>query len=171
MVPPEPHEGGRALGRLYKKDSAKPSITWPESVDEALCVGWIGGIRKRVDHESYEIRFTPRRRGSIWSAVNIKRVEVLTNEGRMKPQGLKVFAARRENKSGIYAYEQPRAELGERFQSLLRQNKAAWQFFSSLPPSSRKTIAWWIVSAKQEATRQKRLRSLILASDRGERLR
>ena len=87
---------------FYKKNSGRPSITWPESVDEALCVGWIDGIRKSIDEESYMIRFTPRRRGSIWSAVNIKRVEVLTNEKRMQPAGLAAFAARRENRSGIY---------------------------------------------------------------------
>ena len=86
---------------FYKKNSGKPSITWPESVDEALCLGWIDGIRKRIDEESYMIRFTPRRRGSVWSAVNIRRAEVLTNEKRMRPPGRAAFAARRENRSGI----------------------------------------------------------------------
>lgn len=154
----------------HKKGSGKPSITWPESVDEALCVGWIDGIRKSVDHESYKVRFTPRRRGSIWSAVNIQRVAALTNDGRMRPEGQKAFAARRENKSGIYSYEQRRAELEEPYRSLLRQNKAAWQFFTAQPPSYRKAIAWWIVSAKQEVTRQRRLQKLTEESARARRL-
>lgn len=154
----------------YRKDSGKPSVSWPESVDEALCVGWIDGIRKSVDHESYKIRFTPRRRGSIWSAVNIKRVEALTSEDRMKPEGLKAFQARRENKSGIYSYEQRPTELEEPYQSILRTNKSAWEFFAAQPPSYRKMITWWIVSAKQEETRQKRLKKLIAASAVGKRL-
>ena len=120
---------------FYKKNSGKPSITWPESVDEALCVGWIDGIRKSIDAESYMIRFTPRRRGSIWSAVNIKRVEVLTNEKRMQPPGLAAFAARRENKSGIYSYEQRGEHLPEPYAGLLRRNKKAWEFFEAQPPS------------------------------------
>src|SRR5438067_9819383 len=98
---------------FYKKGSGKPSINWPESVDEALCVGWIDGIRKSLDGESYTIRFTPRRPGSIWSAVNIKRATALTAEGRMRPAGRKAFAARKEYKSGIYSYEQRPAELPE----------------------------------------------------------
>ncbi|MBA3832700.1 MAG: YdeI/OmpD-associated family protein [Chthoniobacterales bacterium] len=155
----------------HKRGSDKPSITWPESVDEALCVGWIDGIRKSLSHDSYTIRFTPRRRGSIWSAVNIRRMEMLANEGRMRPEGLRAFAARRENKSGIYSYEQRRAELEEPYQSLLRKNKAAWEFFQAQPPSYRKTIGWWVVSAKQEETRQRRLRTLIEESARGKRLR
>lgn len=156
---------------FYKKDSGKPSITWPESVDEALCVGWIDGIRKRIDEESYMIRFTPRRRGSIWSAVNIKRVEALTNEKRMQPAGFAVFAARVENRSGIYSYEQRSEQLPEAYGGLLRKNKKAWEFFQSQPPSYRKTIGWWVVSAKQEETRRKRLARLITESTRGKRLR
>lgn len=154
----------------YRKGSGKPSITWPESVDEALCVGWIDGIRKRIDHESYKVRFTARRRGSIWSSINIRRAEALTNDGRMRPQGLKAFAARRENKSGIYSYEQRRAELEEPYQSLLRKNKAAWEFFAAQPSSYRKMIAWWILSAKREEARQRRLQKLIEASADGKRL-
>lgn len=156
---------------FYKKGSGKPSITWPESVDEALCVGWIDGIRKSIDADSYKIRFTPRRRGSIWSAVNIRRVEALTNESRMLPAGLRAFAARKENKSGIYSYEQRRAELEEPYESLLRENEAAWEFFRAQPPSYRKALSWWVTSAKQEATRQKRLQKLIEECARGRRLR
>ena len=156
---------------FYKKHTAKPSITWPESVDEALCVGWIDGIRKTIDDESYMIRFTPRRRGSIWSAVNIKRVEMLTNEKRMQTAGLAAFADRREDKSGIYAYEQRSEQLPAPYAGLLRKNKKAWGFFQTQPPSYRRTIGWWVVSAKQEETRRKRLEKLIAESARGRRLR
>ena len=155
---------------FYRKDSGRPSITWPESVDEALCVGWIDGIRKRIDDESYIIRFTPRRRGSIWSAVNIRRVAALTNEKRMQPAGLAAFAARVENKSGIYSYEQRSEQLPEPYASLLQKNKTAWKFFHAQPPSYRKQIGWWIVSAKQEETRRNRLDKWLAASARGQRL-
>ena len=155
---------------FYKKNSGQPSITWPESVDEALCVGWIDGIRKSIDEESYMIRFTPRRRGSVWSAVNIKRVEVLTNEERMRSPGLAAFAARRENRSSIYSYEQRSEQLPEPYADLLRRNQKAWRFLQAQPPSYRKTIGWWVVSAKQEATRQKRLQKLIAESATGHRL-
>ena len=146
-------------------------MTWPESVDEALCVGWIDGIRKSMDAESYMIRFTPRRRGSIWSAVNIGRVKALTNEKRMRPAGLNAFADRRENRSGIYSYEQRTEQLPEPFAGLLRGNKKAWEFFQAQPPSYRKTIGWWVVSAKQDETRRKRLEKLIAESAAGRRLR
>lgn len=151
----------------YKKDSGKPSITWPESVDEALCFGWIDGIRKSVDDTSYTIRFTPRRPRSTWSAVNIKRVQELTDQGRMRPAGEKAFAARTENRSGIYAYEQRQPELAEPFAKMMRQNKAAWEFFQAQPASYRKTVSWWIVSAKREETRLKRLSQLIEDSAQG----
>lgn len=156
---------------FYKKHTERPSITWPESVDEALCVGWIDGIRKTIDAESYRIRFTPRRRGSTWSAVNIQRVAVLTNEKRMQPAGLAAFAARIEKKSGIYAYEQRSENLPERYARRFRRNKKAWTFFAAQPPSYRKTLSWWVVSAKQEATRARRLAKLIAESARGQRLR
>jgi uncharacterized protein YdeI (YjbR/CyaY-like superfamily) len=155
---------------FHKKDSGKQSITWPESVDEALSYGWIDGVRKRVDQTSYKIRFTPRRPRSIWSAVNIKRVSELTREGRMQPAGEKAFAARLENKSGIYAYEQRQPELPETYAKELRKNRAAAKFFESQPPSYRKLAMWWIVSAKQEETRIKRLRKLIEASAAGGRI-
>ncbi len=155
---------------FYRKHSAKPSITWPESVDEALCVGWIDGIRKRIDQESYKIRFTPRRRASIWSAVNIRRAEVLTDEKRMQPAGLAAFAARRENKSGIYAHEQRPTELPHQYADELRRNRKAWDFFRAQPPSYRKTAIWWIISAKREETRRSRTARLTAASAQGERL-
>src|SRR5260221_8864701 len=156
---------------FYKKDSGKPSITWPESVDEALCVGWIDGIRKSLDAHRYTIRFTPRRKGSIWSSVNIAPVKVLTAEKRMRPAGMTAFAARLENKSGIYSYEQRRDQLEEPYAGLLKENKAASTFFETQPPGYRKVLGWWIVSAKQEATRMSRLKTLIDACARKERLR
>jgi uncharacterized protein YdeI (YjbR/CyaY-like superfamily) len=154
----------------YKKGTGIPSITWPESVDEALCVGWIDGIRKSVDERSYTIRFTPRKAVSTWSAVNIKRVQVLKREGRMQATGLKAFQARRENEAGTYSYEQRRAELEEPYAGLLRKNQAAWEFFHAQPPGYRKVASWWVISAKMEATRLKRLEKLIEASARGRRL-
>lgn len=156
---------------FYKKDSGKPSMNWPESVDEALCYGWIDGVRKSLDDISYTIRFTPRKTTSIWSLVNIKKVQVLTSEGRMQEAGIQAFAARKESKSGIYAFEQTPAVLPEAFVKIFRKNKAAWSFFQAQPPSYRKTLVWWVISAKQEATRKSRLDKLIEASGQSLRLR
>jgi uncharacterized protein YdeI (YjbR/CyaY-like superfamily) len=155
---------------FYKVGSGRPSITWPESVDEALCVGWIDGIRKTIDDESYTIRFTPRKTVSTWSAVNIRRVQVLTDEKRMLPAGLKAFEARRENRSGIYAYEQRPTELDQPYLGHMKRNKAAWEFFQAQPPSYRKAVIWYVVSAKQEVTRLKRLKKLVEECARGRRL-
>src|SRR5258706_12223164 len=118
---------------FYKKSSGKPSLTWPESVDEALCFGWIDGVRKSIDDISYKIRFSPRKPVSVWSSVNMRRAEVLVEEGRMRTAGLKAFQARKENKSGIYSYEQRRDELEEPYASLLRKNQTAWNFFKTHP--------------------------------------
>jgi uncharacterized protein YdeI (YjbR/CyaY-like superfamily) len=156
---------------FYKKSSGKQSITWPESVDEALCFGWIDGIRKTIDDESYKIRFTPRRPGSVWSAVNIRNVTRLIKEERMQPRGLKAYEARKEYRSGIYSYEQRSPELVEPYLSKLKRNKAAWKFFQAQPPSYRKMMNWWIVSAKLEETRLKRLEQLIEHSAQGKRIR
>jgi len=155
---------------FYKRDSARPSITWPESVDEELCFGWIDGIRKRVDEISYKIRFSPRRRGSIWSAINIGRAQELTKKKRMRPAGARAFAARIEYKSGIYSYEQRKAELPEPYAKILKKNKTAWDFFQAQSPSYRKMINWYIVSAKKEETRMQRLEKLITASGKKKRL-
>jgi uncharacterized protein YdeI (YjbR/CyaY-like superfamily) len=154
----------------YKKRSEQPSMTWPESVDEALCFGWIDGIRKRVDDLRYTIRFTPRKRGSVWSVVNIKRAEALRDQGLLEQSGMAAFAARKENKSGIYSYEQRSDKLHEPYEQRLRQNKAAWNFFYAQPSSYRKAVSWWVVSAKQEATRLKRLEKLMKESARRKRL-
>ena len=154
----------------YKKGSGRRSITWPESVDEALCFGWIDGIRRSVDAESYASRFTPRRPRSIWSAVNIARVEVLTREGRMRPAGLKAFAARTENRSGVYAYEQRGAELPEPYAKRLKKHRAAREFFEAQTASYRRLASWWVVSAKMEETRLRRLEKLIEDSAAGRTL-
>ena len=155
---------------FYKKESGEPSITWAESVDEALSVGWIDGIRKRIDDRRYKIRFTPRRRGSVWSAINIARVEELKKARRMRPAGLEAFAARRENRSGIYSYEQRTADLPEPYAGVLRANRAAYAFFAAQPPSYRKLACWFVVSAKKEETRAARLTRLIEMSAARKRL-
>jgi uncharacterized protein YdeI (YjbR/CyaY-like superfamily) len=155
---------------FYKKDSGKASVTWPQSVDEALCFGWIDGIRKNIDEVSYKIRFTPRKQRSTWSAVNIKRVAELTEQGLMEEAGLKAFASRQENRSGIYSYEQRSPELPAQYAKELKKNAAAWKFFQAQPSSYRKAVNWWVVSAKQEETRLKRLDKLIDDSAAGRRI-
>jgi uncharacterized protein YdeI (YjbR/CyaY-like superfamily) len=134
---------------LYKKGTGRPSITWPESVDQALCFGWIDGVRRSVDVDSYSIRFTRRKPRSIWSAVNIKRAKELRDLGLMHPAGLKAFEQRADERSAIYAYEQRHAaELDEAAEQQLRANTAAWGFFQAQPPSYRRTALWWVISAK-----------------------
>jgi uncharacterized protein YdeI (YjbR/CyaY-like superfamily) len=155
---------------FYKKSTGKPSITWPESVDQALCFGWIDGLRKTIDETSYKIRFSPRRRSSIWSAINIKRAGELIEEGLMRPAGLTAFEARKENRSGIYSYEQRPSNLDGLYEKEFKKNKPAWEFFQNQPPSYRKKLIWWVVSAKTEETRLKRLAKLIEDSAQGRRL-
>ncbi len=156
---------------FYKRDSGHASITWPESVDEALCVGWIDGVRKRIDDEAYSIRFTPRKPTSTWSAINIERVRILTAEGRMTDAGLQAFAHRREVKSKIYAYEQAEAAaLSPQEEALFRKHTAAWKFFEAQPPGYRHQMVWRIVSAKRPATREARLRKLVEACGNDQRL-
>jgi len=153
----------------YKKGSGKPSMTWPESVEEALCYGWIDGIRKSINSEAYMIRFTPRRKSSNWSAVNIRTVERLIAEKRMKPAGLAAYQAREESKSEVYSFEN-RKELDPACEKKLRANKQAWAFFQSQPPGYRRTAGHWVMSAKREETRLKRLARLIADSAAGERI-
>lgn len=156
---------------FYKKGSGKPSITWPESVDEALCFGWIDGLRKSIDDDAYMIRFTPRKSRSTWSAININRVAELTKTGRMHPAGLKVFAERTEDNSVIYSYEQRKlAELDVAAEQQFRTHQAAWAFFQAQPAGYRNAAIWWVVSAKQESTRQSRLAKLIEDSELGRTL-
>lgn len=165
------HETARELWVGYrKKGSTEPCVTWAESVDEALCFGWIDGLRKSLDERSYTNRFTPRKPGSVWSATNIARVKELLREGRMRPAGLAAFEKRRENRSGIYSYEQRSVDLPAELAADLLANPAAAEFFSRRPASYRKAAVWWVVSAKLEATRHKRLATLVELSAAGERL-
>jgi uncharacterized protein YdeI (YjbR/CyaY-like superfamily) len=157
---------------FYKKGSGKPSITWPELVDEALCFGWIDGIRRGIDDESYTIRLTPRKPTSNWSSVNIRRVGDLTSEGRMTPAGLAAFEKRSEHRSGVYAYEQRKqAKLEPDQEREFRANAEAWSFFQAQPAGYRQTATYWVVNAKREETRRKRLATLIDDSASGRRLR
>jgi uncharacterized protein YdeI (YjbR/CyaY-like superfamily) len=154
---------------FYKVGSGRPSITWPEAVDEALCFGWIDGIRKSVDASSYAIRFTPRKPRSTWSTVNINRVADLTRLGLMRPAGIAAFEARVEANSGIYAYEQRQTvALEDEYEQQFRANQAAWEFFQHQPAGYRRTAIWWVVSAKREETRRKRLATLIDDSAHGQ---
>lgn len=139
-----------------------PSITWPQAVDEALCFGWIDGVRKNLDAGSYKIRFTPRIAGSIWSTVNIKRAQELAAAGLMRSAGLRAFERRSQDKSRVYSYEQKKsAELDPAYEKKLKANRAAWEFFQQRPPSYRRAAIWWVISAKQEATRLRRMATLI----------
>jgi uncharacterized protein YdeI (YjbR/CyaY-like superfamily) len=153
---------------FYKRDSGKPSITWPESVDAALCYGWIDGVRNSIDATSYRIRFTPRKPTSTWSAINVKRVEELTRLELMRPAGKKAFEARKGDKTGIYAYEQRKgAKLPRAYEQQFRANQMAWEFFQVQPAWYRRTATYRVISAKQEKTRQRRLAQLIVDSARG----
>jgi uncharacterized protein YdeI (YjbR/CyaY-like superfamily) len=156
---------------LYKRSSGRPSITWPEAVDEALCFGWIDGVRKGIDDVSYMNRYTPRRARSTWSTVNVNRVKELKRQGRMHPAGLSAFEKRAPAKSGIYSYEQRHAAAFEAAHlRQFRASKKAWDFFQSRPPGYRQTATWWVVTAKREETRRKRLATLIEDSERGRTL-
>ena len=156
---------------FYKRESGKPSITWPESVDEALCVGWIDGLRKRIDDERYMIRFTRRRTSSIWSAVNVRRVGELTTLGRMKPPGLRAFEARTAKKTAVYSFEQRKqVKMPAAYVRRFKENADAWRFFSTQAPWYQRTTTWLVISAKREETRLKRLSTLIADSAAGRRI-
>jgi uncharacterized protein YdeI (YjbR/CyaY-like superfamily) len=167
----EHHEDAtELLVGFHKAHTGRPTLTWPESVDEALSFGWIDGIRRRVDENRYTIRFTPRRRGSIWSLVNVQRVAVLTREGRMRPAGLKAFESRRDDRTGVYSSEQQRVGFSSTEEKRFKANKAAWQFFATQPPGYRKVAMHWVTSAKMAQTRTRRLETLIADSAAGLRL-
>ena len=147
---------------FYKRDSGRPSITWPEAVDGALCFGWIDGIRKSIDAVSYTIRFTPRKTRSTWSASNIKRMAALKKLGLVHEAGQQAFQRRTSDRSGIYAYEQRKGmKLTTAYEKQFRANKPAWSFFQAQPPWYRRTSSWWVISAKKAETRRKRLARLI----------
>jgi uncharacterized protein YdeI (YjbR/CyaY-like superfamily) len=167
------HEtASEVLVGFHKRHTSRPTLTWSESVDQALCFGWIDGVRRSVDDDAYTIRFTPRRPGSNWSAVNIRKAEELTKAGLMRPPGLRAFEKRMEAKSAVYAYEQRReATLEPAEIELFHANARAWAFFEKQPPGYRQQVVYWIVSARQEATRAKRLAELIEDSGQGRRSR
>lgn len=152
---------------FHKKDSGKKSITYPEALDEALCFGWIDGVRRSRDETSYTIRFTPRKPKSIWSNVNVRHVERLLKEGRMAAPGLEAYALRDPKRTGIYAFENRPREFSPEFEKKFRANKRAWEFFQSEPPSIRKTCVFWVMSAKKDETRLRRLEQLIDSSSKG----
>lgn len=156
---------------FYKVNSGKQNMTWSQSVDQAICFGWIDGVRKSIDNDSYFIRFTPRKPKSIWSTVNIKKVEELTKQGLMKPLGLAAFNFREESKSGIYTYENEEVKLSADFETKFKANRKAWDFFQTLPPSYHKSAINWIMTAKQETVSLKRLDELIRDSEAGRRIK
>lgn len=154
-----------------KKGTGLPSITWPESVDEALCFGWIDGIRRRIDEESYSIRFTPRRPRSNWSALNIRRMRALIAAGRVRPPGLACFESRTADRSRTYSYEQrDRARFDADLERRFRAAEEAWTWFRDQPPGYRKTATFWVMSAKRQSTRERRLGVLVDSSAKGRRI-
>lgn len=155
---------------FYKVGTKKPSITWSESVDEALCYGWIDSVRKSIDNDSYCIRFTPRKPNSIWSAINIAKVETLSKQGLMEPSGIKSFELRKDHRSKIYSHEQELKSLPDEFEKQFKANKKAWIFFTSQMPSYQKTAIHLVITAKQETTKLKRLLDLINSSEAGEKM-
>lgn len=152
---------------FYKVNSGKQSMTWSQSVDEALCFGWIDGVRKSIDNDSYQIRFTQRRPTSIWSAINIKKIEELTKLGLMQAAGLEIFENRKENISKIYSYANEEVKFSKELEEQFKSNKKAWDYYQSLAPSYRKHSAYWVMSAKNETTRLKRLNELMTDSQAG----
>lgn len=157
---------------FYKTGSGKKSITWPESVDQALCFGWIDGLRKGIDEESYKIRFTPRKKTSIWSAINLKKIKELEKAGLMKEAGMKIYNERNGKNEERYSFEQKEEiKFLPAYEKKFKANKAAWKWFSSSAPSYRKAAMWWVMQAKQESTQAKRLETLIADSENGERIK
>ena len=156
---------------FHKKGTGRPSMTWTESVREALCFGWIDGIRRSLGDDSYTIRFTPRKPGSNWSSRNVRHVEELIREGRVAPAGLAAYEARRPDRTGVYSFERRHsAQLDAEQERRFRDDAKAWEFFQAQPPGYRRTAIHWVVSAKREETRERRLGTLIADSHAGRRL-
>lgn len=154
----------------YKKKSGKPSITWPESVDQALCYGWIDGIRRSLDEESYTIRFTPRKEKSHWSAVNLKKYKLLNEQGLVHAAGHKAFSKVEKKNTKQASFEQKKVTMNKELEAVLRANKKAWTFFQKLAPFYKKASIWWIISAKKDETKWKRLDQLIRSSEAHEKI-
>ena len=164
------HESADELWVGYhRKATGRPTVTWPQAVDEALCVGWIDGVRYRLDDERHAQRFTPRRKGSFWSAINTKRAAELIAEGRMRPAGLRAFEARSPEKTAIYSYEREAAAFTKEQQARFEADEPAWAFFQAQPPSYRRTITYWVSSAKRDETRERRFAKLLEDSRAGRR--
>ena len=155
---------------FHKKGSGKGGITYPQALDEALCMGWIDAVRKNISADDWMIRFTPRQAKSHWSKVNIRRAAELIAEGRMKPRGLEVYRSRTEERSGRYAYENMPKALSRKYQQKLRANAKAWSWFAEQAPYYRKVCTYWVMTAKKEETRERRLASLIACSAKGSRV-
>jgi uncharacterized protein YdeI (YjbR/CyaY-like superfamily) len=153
--------------RCWKTHASGRGLTYPPALDEALCQGWIDGVRRRLDEDSFSVRFTPRRPSSIWSTVNIRRAEALEAAGRMRPAGRAAFAARTERRSAVYSYENRTGKLASAYDRRLRSNRKAWAFFKAQPPSYRRTSIFWVMEAKREDTRVRRLELLIACSAAG----
>jgi uncharacterized protein YdeI (YjbR/CyaY-like superfamily) len=154
----------------WKKATGKPSLTWSQAVDQALCFGWIDGRLNRIDDERHMQRFTPRRPNSNWSNVNVEKVERLKREGRMRPAGLAAYERRREDKTGVYSFERERAALSPEQERRFRTNAEAWEWFERCAPGYRRTAVHWVVSAKREETRERRLARLIECSAEGRKV-
>lgn len=155
---------------FHKKSAEKKSITYSEALDEALCFGWIDGVRKSFNETSYTIRFTPRKSRSIWSNVNVRHVERLKKEGRMQPPGLEAYNRRDAKRTGIYSFENRPRELSPEYEKIFRQNKAAWKFFQEQPAGYKRLMVFRTMSAKKEETRLRRLQQLIESSEKGVRM-
>ncbi len=155
---------------LHKVGSGKPSMTWPQSVDEALCFGWIDGVRKSIDASSYSIRFSVRRKRSIWSKINIAKAQALIVTRRMRPAGLEKFKSRTEARSGVYSFEQNGPEFDPQARRRFMANREAWSYFSAQPPYYRRLLTWWVVSARRPETRERRLATAIELSEGKRRL-
>ena len=170
----ERHHGERDVLWVgyWKKATGKDSITWEESVDVALCFGWIDGLRKRIDDEAYAIRFTPRQEGSIWSRRNVERYEALAADGLIAPAGEAAYDRRTEDRSGVYSFEQDEPlELSDEFRRRFRANADAWSDWQARPPGYRRTVVHWVMSAKREGTRERRLAQLIEDSAAGRKIK
>lgn len=150
---------------FYKVKSGKPSMSWSESVDQALCYGWIDGVRKSIDDDSYKIRFTPRKKTSIWSAVNIKKIEILIAQDLIKPAGLAIYEQRSDKSTKGYSSASMHQKLPVAYEKTFKANNKAWKYFQSLAPSYKKSSVHWVMSAKQDATQEKRLNELIANSE------
>ena len=165
------HEGAKELVvRCWRLPFRDQGITYPEALDEALCYGWIDGVRRRVDDRSFSTRFTPRRSGSVWSAVNVRRVEELEAAGRMRAPGRAAFAARPERRTGVYSYEKRDVELLPAYVKRFRRDRQAWRFFQAQPAGYRRISSFWVMEAKREETRLRRLDQLIGCSAENRRI-